>query len=398
MKSSLVFIFTGLIAINFSFSQTTWRFAVVGDTHVGSSDTVTEMIPYMLSDSLDFVVVAGDLAEGGLGTPGTQLLSELEQWKSIFSPIYNAGIPVYGIRGNHEDDANNDINMWNNAFSGNYAFPQNGPVGETNLTYSFTHKNAKMIMLDVYKNIHQVNQNWLDQELNTNTSRHVFVFGHEAAFKVFHADCLDDSVSARNAFWNSMKSAGVKVYFCGHDHFLDAALVDDGDGNTQNDVYQYLVGTGGGWLMPQYSNYNGDNGPFTPNRVFHEMEYGYSIVEINGDSSTDCDVTIRWKKRITNPIDSTNEYVLSDHVINYSLCNSSGIDEIIAENVKIIPNPANQFIRVEGFENETASILDVFGKSVKELKIIHDAIDVSDLQPGIYFLNVKNNMLRFIKN
>lgn len=183
MKSSLFLIFTSLFIINFSLSQTNWRFAVVGDTHVGSSDTIAEMIPYMLNDSLDFIVVVGDLVEGGLATPGTQLLSELDHWKSIFSPIYNAGIPVYGIRGNHEDDANNDINMWNNAFSGSYAFPQNGPAGETNLTYSFTHKNAKMILLDVYKNIHQVNQNWLEQELNSNTSRHLFVFGHEAASK-----------------------------------------------------------------------------------------------------------------------------------------------------------------------------------------------------------------------
>jgi len=278
-------IFISLICGNTNrlFSQSKWRFAVIGDTHIGSSDTVSEMIPYMLSDSLDFIVVVGDLTEGGLGTSAIELLSELEHWKTIYSPIYNAGIPVYGIRGNHENDANNNINIWNNAFSGNYEFPQNGPTGETNLTYSFTHKNAKMILLDDYKNIHKVNQPWLDQELNSNTSRHLFVFGHEAAFKVFHADCLDDSVSARNTFWNSMKSADVKVYFCGHDHFLDAALVNDGDGNMQNDIYQYVVGTGGGWLMTQYSNYNGDNGSFMPNRVFHEMEYGYSIVEINGD-------------------------------------------------------------------------------------------------------------------
>ncbi len=398
MKSSLFLFFTGLFIINCSFSQTNWRFAVVGDTHVGSSDTIAEMIPYMLNDSLDFIVVAGDLVEGGLATPGTQLLSELEHWKTIFSPIYNAGIPVYGIRGNHEDDANNDINIWNNAFSGSYAFPQNGPVGETNLTYSFTHKNAKMILLDVYKNLHEVNQNWLDQELNSNTSRHVFVFGHEAAFKVFHADCLDDSVSARNALWNSMKSAGVKVYFCGHDHFLDAALVDDGDGNTQNDMYQYLVGTGGGWLMSQYSNYNGDNGPFSPNRVFHEMEYGYSIVEINGDSSTDCDVTIQWKKRVTNPIDLTNEYIISDNVIQYSVCNIAGIQESNEEKLKIFPNPAKQEIVIDGYTNGVLKIFNATGKIIGIIEPINKTINVSNLQDGVYFIEINDMTFRFVKN
>jgi predicted phosphodiesterase len=398
MKSSLVLIFTGLLGINFSLSQTNWRFAVVGDTHVGSSDTIAEMIPYMLNDSLDFVVVAGDLVEGGLATPGTQLSLELEEWKTIFSPIYNAGIPVFGIRGNHEDDANNDINVWNNSFSGSYAFPQNGPIGETNLTYSFTHKNAKMILLDEYKNIHQVNQNWLDQELNNNSSRHVFVFGHEAAFKVFHADCLDDSVTARNTFWNSMKSAGVKVYFCGHDHFLDAALVDDGDGNTQNDIYQYLVGTGGGWLMSQYSNYNGDNGPFSLNRVFHEMEYGYSIVEINGDSYTDCDVTIRWKKRITNPIDMMNEYVISDNVIQYSVCNMVEIQEEKEEKVMIYPNPTKQELFFEGYKFGTIIFSNTLGKIIQEIEPVNNAIDVSNLLDGVYFIKLNDVTLRFVKN
>ncbi len=379
-------------------AQTNWRFVVVGDTHVGASDTIAEMIPYMLSDSLDFVVVSGDLAEGGLGTPGAQLLSELEHWKTIFTPIYNAGIPIYGIRGNHEDDANNNINIWNNAFSGSYAFPQNGPSGETNLTYSVTHKNAKLILLDVYKNIHEINQTWLDQELNTNTSRHLFVFGHEAAFKVFHADCLDDSVSARNTFWNSLKSAGARVYFCGHDHFLDAALVDDGDGNTQNDIYQYLVGTGGGWLMSQYSNYNGDNGPFSPNRVFHEMEYGYSIVEINGDSSNDCDVTIQWKKRVINPVDSSSQYVMSDHVIQYSVCSVSENPEIKKEKIQISPNPVGSAFFIEGVENEFISICDLSGKQMKQVCVSNNWIDVSDLQSGLYFIRTKQGVMRFVKN
>lgn len=128
------FLYSVLFFVVFSYSeaQSSWRFIVLGDTHVGSSDTVAEMIPFMLEDSVDFVAVVGDLVEGGLGTPGTQLLQELETWKSIFSPLYNSGIPVYGLRGNHENDANNDINIWNTAFSGNFSFPQNGPIGEEN--------------------------------------------------------------------------------------------------------------------------------------------------------------------------------------------------------------------------------------------------------------------------
>jgi hypothetical protein len=377
-----------IVFLNFSLiqGQANWRYAVLGDTHVGSSDTVAEMIPFILEDSVDFVVVVGDLVEGGLGTPGSQLLQELENWKTIFAPIYNAGIPVYGLRGNHEDDANNDVNMWNTAFSGSYAFPQNGPIGETNLTYSFTHKNAKLIMLDVYKNIHQVNQTWLDQELTSNTSQHVFTFGHEAAFKVFHGDCLDDSIVARDQFWISLKNSGCKVYFCGHDHFLDAALVEDGDGNSQNDIYQYLVGTGGGWLMSQYSNYNGLNSAFSPNRIFHEMEFGYSIVEINGETNADCGVRISWKKRTFDTITQINSYKESPYVIDYSNCNTSSIQDKNNVSFSFFPNPVEDDLFLKNnFEDLT--IYDLMGNKVFYIPKNTLKIELINLNKGLYIIS-----------
>lgn len=379
-----------------SFSQTSWRFAIVGDTHVGSSDTIAEMVPFMLQDSLDFVVFAGDLVEGGLGTSGPALLDELNHFKTLIAPLYTAGIPVYGIRGNHENDANNDINMWNNAFSGTYAFPQNGPTTETNLSYSFSHKNAKVIALDVYKNIHQVNQAWVDAALANTTERHVFVVGHEAAFKVFHADCLDDSLSARDNFWNSMKNAGVKVYFCGHDHFIDVAKVDDGDGNADNDIYQYLVGTGGGWLMSQYSNYNGENSTFSPQRQFHEMEYGYSVVEMNGDSNEDCDVTIRWKKRMTNAVDSSNYYATSEHVVHYSLCAAS-TNEQPEFTYQIAPNPVKDELFIAHLVDETVEIIDLTGKNISTISHSNGHISTTILPAGTYFIKGKHFLLRFVK-
>lgn len=387
-----------IVITTFSYTQNSWRFAVFGDTHVGSSDTVAEMIPFILQDSVDFVVVVGDLVEGGLATPGSELLQELESWKTIFTPIYNTGIPVYGLRGNHENDANNDINMWNTAFSGSYAFPQNGPSGETNLTYSFEHKNAKLIMLDVYKNIHQVNQSWLDQELVSNTNPHLFVFGHEAAFKVFHGDCLDDSLVARDIFWNSLKNAGGRVYFCGHDHFLDAALVDDGDGIVDNDIYQYLVGTGGGWLMSQYSNYNGDNSTYNPNRIFHEMAFGYSIVEINGETNIDCDVNITWKKRTINPVTFQIEYLPAQHVIQYSACPNVTVDNIQTSDLKISPNPVSDYLTFTELAKDNVIIFNSLGQKLIELPRNVQQVNLSFLNSGLYFICLNGINFPLIKN
>jgi hypothetical protein len=375
----------------------TWRFAVVGDTHVGSSDTIAEMIPYMLADNIDCILIPGDLAEGGLAATGAELMTQLTKWQTLMKPLYDNGIGVYPIYGNHEDDARNNVNMWNAVFSGDYDLPQNGPAGEENFTYSVSHKNALFIALDNYKNIHEVNQEWLDEQLASNRAPHVFVFGHEAAFKVFHEDCLDDSLNARNTFWQSLSQAGVKTYFCGHDHFLDVARIDDGDGNEDNDLYQYLVGTGGGWLMNKYSNYNGENTPYSPKRIFHEMEHGYALVEVSGETPIDNQVTITWKKRVWNTTTSANEYVATSNVIQY-LVNTlnTGIQSADERTGVLFPNPTAGFITLSGLKGQTV-IYNLMGVEMWSGFIEGTKqVDVSSFQNGIYLLKNMHLVTKFM--
>lgn len=395
IQSFILTVILFLIHFN-AMSQSKWRFAVLGDTHVGSSDTVGEMIPFLLADSIECVLVCGDLAEGGLACSAAELEAQLTWWQSIFAPLYDAGIGVYPVNGNHEDDAHNNISVWNTVFSGAFSLPQNGPSGEQNLTYSFTHKNALFIGLDNYVNIHTVNQNWLDQQLDANTLPHVFVFGHEAAFKVFHGDCLDDSVTNRNAFWQRLTEENVRAYFCGHDHFVDVAKVDDGDGNANNDIYQYLVGTGGGWLMSQYSNYNGTNTPYIPKRIFHDMEFGYALVEVSGESYNDCEVTITWKKRMWNLLTQSNTYEATSNIIQYSACSPTGINTGPAKTFSVYPNPANGSITVSGISG-FSKIFDGTGREmwsgeVDELK----NIDISSYKNGLYFIRNTTSVHQFM--
>jgi predicted phosphodiesterase len=317
-KISTVFTVLLICIFTSAFCQKTWRFAVVGDTHIGLTDTVAEMIPFMLADSIDLVLIPGDIVKSGIACTAVELKVQLLKWQATFAPFYKAGIGVYPIRGNHENDARNNISVWNEVFSGSYLLLQNGPSGEVNLTYSFNHKNALFIGLDDYVNIHKVNQNWLNTQLVANTQPHVFVFGHEPAFKVFHADYLGDSVSARDSFWQSLSKGGVKTYFCGHDHFCDIAKIDDGDGNPNNDVIQYITGSGGGPLQWRF-NYDGANSTYTPNRLFHEMEHGYSLVEVSGDGPTDCHVTITWKKKSWNATTNKNEYTQTPSIVEYEV-------------------------------------------------------------------------------
>jgi len=68
--------------------------------------------------------------------------------------------------------------------------------------------------------------------------------------------------------------------------------VDDGDGDPENDIHQYIVGTAG---APLYGDgpYDGANGSWQPQRVLHENQHGYVVVEIDEMS-----VTLTWKHRV----------------------------------------------------------------------------------------------------
>lgn len=219
-----------------------------------------------------FVLFGGDYAFSPSPT-------NYQLWTNLLSPVYQAGIPIYPALGNHDLT---DVGAFTNMFS--EIIPDNGPTEELNLTYAFAWSNALVLVLDVYSpsNNLRVNQSWVDAVLATNTLPHVFALAHPPAFKEYHVDTLDVFPAERDRFWNSLSNAQCRVYFCGHDHFYDHARIDDNDGDPQNDLHQIIVGTAG---APFYgdSPYNGTNSIWTPRRIFHEAQYGYVRVEIDGE-------------------------------------------------------------------------------------------------------------------
>ncbi|MCP4590785.1 MAG: hypothetical protein GY842_08570 [bacterium] len=270
-----------------------WSFVAVGDSR-GSNNGVntailSELAVEIAGSGAEFVMFPGDLVNGY--TNQATLQSQLTTWRNTIQPVYDAGIDVYAVRGNHDVGSPAGTTAWNNVFSGSYAMPGNGPAGEQNLTYSVTHRNTLILGLDQYTPPHRVNQPWLDAQLAANESPHVFAFGHEPAFRVDHSDCLDDYPTDRNAFWSSLEGAGARAYFAGHDHFYDHARVD-GDGDPSNDIHQYVVGTAGAPLRNWSPPYSGNNSGMTVQQVYHAKQYGYVLGEIDG-----LDATLTWMQR-----------------------------------------------------------------------------------------------------
>jgi hypothetical protein len=229
--------------------------------------------------------------------------------------------------------------------------PANGPPGETNLTYSFTHKNAFIAGLDEYVNDYQLNQPWLDTQLAHNINPHVFVFGHLPAFQSMPRECLDEYPDKRDAFWQSLQNAGARTYLCSHDHYYDHARIDDGDGNPDNDIHQYIIGTAGAPLYTYPVAYEGANSLMTPINIARAKQYGYVIVDIDN-----LDVTMTCMTRTS--LDPLQEGIYEPNDIwTYSvkeitLLSPNGPEQIIASTDYTITWKTEKFSRIQNVRLE----------------------------------------------
>ena len=237
----LINLLTGLQA------QPVNRLMVFSDPHHNSPhpafrETVLfELVNAAITEDVDFIFITGDLIIQRL-PEDSRIDSVLADWRFILDTLAQHGIRLYSARGN------NDIFSgvaWDSLFSGIYTFPQNGPPGEPNRTYSIMYDNLLFLSLDQYVSGHRINQSWLDSILTGYDRPHIIVAAHEPAFKLIHTDCMGAYPEDRDLFWESLTDAGAKIYFCGHDHCYDHAILDDGDGNPLNDIHQVIVGTGG---------------------------------------------------------------------------------------------------------------------------------------------------------
>lgn len=218
-----------------------WSFAFFCDsrTDVGESggrDGVNIVSLHAIAadvaqQKVSLVIFPGDLVNGGpaFGT----LERQLATWKTAMAPIFEAGIPVYSCRGNHElkqDMIRRGISVkaWRAAFP---SLPQNGPSGEEGLTYSVEFANATFVACDDFIGIKPtydrkkydstVNSGmispWVIQQITNSKKQWVFAFGHESAFIGHHLDCLANFPEERDSLWDALGAKG-GVYLSGHDH------------------------------------------------------------------------------------------------------------------------------------------------------------------------------------
>ncbi|MGD0016679.1 MAG: metallophosphoesterase [Verrucomicrobiia bacterium] len=288
-----------------------WRFVVVGDSP-GDPAGASGVSPYLATvaqaianenPKVDFVLFPGDLISDIKVTGLSPSLSQqYTNWLAAMAPIYDAGIPVYPVRGNHEAFTatfglpGNDKQPFLDAFAKFDYIPNNGPANAKRLTYSFQYKNCLVLGLDLYINgapdasgeiFPEVDQSWVDQQLATNQQPHVFVFGHTPLVQVSinSVIAMSNTMSLADAFFDSLVNAGCKTYFCGHDHFYNRSFLE----RNGKRLCQMVSGNGGAtlavWNPGSYSS-SATNCDISAQLAFHsQSQFGYCVVTVSNNTS-----------------------------------------------------------------------------------------------------------------
>lgn len=274
-----------------AFGGNSWKFAVVGDTHVPNAYTIKKIVPKLLEDKVEVVLFVGDLVQGGKGQNSEGMIQELTEWKELTEPLIDAGVKILAVRGNHEADVKgNNIGVWEKMIS-----------PELNVVYVY--KNITFIGLDNYINGERtVDVEWLLKTLDTTDKNGSIIvpFGHEPAFScnTFHPECLDANPENRNEFWNLIEKYGVKYYFCGHTHQYNLSQIS----HNGNIIQQVICGGGGGVLQPKKGGIKETQG-YDIKSVEIKSETGYLLVDVNNDKISPQWIHVYDKNVSANPND-----------------------------------------------------------------------------------------------
>ncbi|MCX6899597.1 MAG: metallophosphoesterase [Verrucomicrobia bacterium] len=262
--------------------QADWTFVMMGDTRGDDGTTTTGISPYLNTIaqkigtlSPDLVLVAGDLINGDLLPSGSPLWSyaiQYANWKTAMQPVFdysiNTGIPIYPVRGNHDNCHSEtapipDLKQaYYDAFSP--YVPANGPNtissgDQRGFSYSFTYNNATFVVADEYfyynqtpgqDGYHELDQAWVTQQLHDSSSAYKVLMGHVPFFMTQGHDSMEHffgetaaGYANRTNFWNTMGTNGLQLYVTGHVHNESVARTTNDYGNS---IIQLMAGNGGG--------------------------------------------------------------------------------------------------------------------------------------------------------
>jgi hypothetical protein len=336
-----------------------WTFVIFGDTrgdldptkkppyNVNTATGVSLLLPRIAekiaSLKPEFVLHVGDLIAGDLyedilllGVPDVIAIPYADQFlafKDAMSPVNNANIPLYTVRGNHEvSNMDGSFRDPDPALAAAYyqAFGQYMPqnydgsfTGQKGLTYSFSHKQVTVVAVDQYAQFtapdplpvprwmptntwganfwgyHTIDQDWVSKRLQEANTPFKIVFAHEPVYEasgipfsssnanyqwskeLYFGPANFGGIARRQSFIDMLGANGAKLYAVGHVHNMSIGYVFDSGGHT---IYQLTVGNGGAFPM-QSANLTGNEAAI--HDVRHELtKVGFTLATIHPAANT----------------------------------------------------------------------------------------------------------------
>ncbi len=220
----------------------------------------------MVAQNVALVVFPGDMVTGEVNDSAL-LGTMFDTWQGALAvkPLYDAKIPIYTTRGNHEynpltfgaaNPADPSLATYKTHFP-LIAGTTSATGAEAGLTYSFTYKNAKFVAFDQYanrtasfnntlyaagSNKGQMMGSWALAEVRNSTAGVTFVMSHEQLWpSTSHSDCMANDPDSRDALVTAMGAVN-GTFLTGHDHMLLTGTVKNGTAK----VPMIIAGTGGG--------------------------------------------------------------------------------------------------------------------------------------------------------
>jgi hypothetical protein len=311
----------------------TWKFGVVCDTqwtcatdpagqnpNAVSVSIINQLNQPFINQGVAFVIQVGDLTENGN-------TADVATRAAATQALYNAGIGLFPMRGNHETYANPANGYAIDAFRAN--FPQTRGLANTfgainfssptsvspdldGMSYSFDFGpcdgNARFVVVDDWATPGKLvsaagysygysiadQQAWISQRLNKRTREtdHVFVFSHQNLMGENHQDCLFNGYTnanpdMQNAFFASLQTNSAGYYISGHDHIHQRSIIASPDGHSA--VRELICASDSSKFYtpkaPNHANWFGQKGRETS--VSQEMyTVGYYVFTVDGPRVT----------------------------------------------------------------------------------------------------------------
>ena len=234
-----------------------FNFVAYGDTRshelpAAVSPVHDGLVVMYLGENPEFVLHTGDMVMAG------GIWDQWVEFNDSIQGIWAAGIPFYGVVGNHEKYTGTWY-VYDDGFNNYTTFFDFGDVvdvpGETELQYAFTYEGVHFVFLntedyfdDTFGGTQQFNcssgqMNWLSSYLVTvDLEEFLVVTFHRTAWSILfnQPDRWEEAQTIRDDFHNLFVQYGVDLVLMGHDHYYYRTLRDG--------IYYVTTGGGGGPL------------------------------------------------------------------------------------------------------------------------------------------------------